>query len=550
MQLAGDRMATRRTEIGQFIFEHESGELHAPGSTNRLSPKAAGVLTELIDAGGEIVSREALHDSVWANQFVTDAQISKAITELRQAFGDSACNSQYIETLPKRGYRVLASLSDLSEAESEKTPSRPSSPGLLATIAAVCLFGIAVTFIFIAAPDYSDSAETPSEPAPSISVSDFGAANEEASEWAIAAAEDLRTALAASNLTLVSEDADYRYVLSGQVRVADDVAVITIELLDRGSGEALWRKRLSQPRDNGVIFEKAPFVSFMVQRVVSLESMRQQYAHTSEAVDAFIRSILEYLEWSLGAGGNFRVAESHALKALEHDSEFAPAHRILALWYAMRLGNALTAEDALPLAHKHVRAWLQFEPTDTFPLALINRLLDLDYRSALLNIAYLERHPTPVDSPASLAAQRCQIRLATGELPLAESACLEALAYGDGAPAEILQLLARISRIRGDSEAALRYLREAAQHESGRSVGTLEGAIVAARLSGETSQLDRAIDELLETPGVRPEAYMQFIAMAGRTGLAARLAEEAEDGLRGREPHNVWPAVLHAQSAG
>ena len=99
-------MATRRTEIGRFIFDHAPGELNASGETRRLSPKAANVLKELIKAGGEVVSRELLHDSVWANQYVTDAQVSKAITELRQAFDDTTTDSQYIETLPKRGYRL------------------------------------------------------------------------------------------------------------------------------------------------------------------------------------------------------------------------------------------------------------------------------------------------------------------------------------------------------------------------------------------------------------------------------------------------------------
>ena len=520
-------MATRRTEIGQFIFEHDSGELRTSGGVSRLSPKAAAVLSELINADGKVVNREALHDSVWANQYVTDAQVSKAITELRQAFGDTASDSRYIETLPKRGYRLLATTSELTAEEDDRRPKWRAGPKLSIALVAVCL--IAVIFALTSSEHvidlFSTDASTDSQAA-SVTVLEFTGVNAGADEWAIAVQDDVRTALSSSALKLVAQDANTRYALSGTVRIVQSDAVITIELLDQHSGTTLWRKQMAQARDDGILFEKAPFVSSMVQLAISMETAREQFADSPQAANAFIESILEYNEWALGGGGNFRVAESHAKKALEHDPHFAPAHRILAIWYALRLGNELTAAEALPLAHNHVQLWLQAEPDDTFPLALINRLLDLDYQSALLNIAHAETHPTPVVPPAMISTQRCQIRLQTGELAKAESACLEALAYGPSA--EIFHQLARISRKRGQNETALNYLHEATQHEATNSIGSLEGTIVAARLEGDTAKTEQALDQLLSTRGVQPERYMQFIAMAGRTELATELAEAAE----------------------
>ena len=264
----------------------------------------------------------------------------------------------------------------------------------------------------------------------------------------------------------------------------------------------------------------------MFERAIALESARQEYAHTPEAADAFIDSLIEYFEWMLGGGGNLRVAETHAKQALTHDPDFAPAHRMLSIWYAMRLGYELTADEALPLAHSHVRQWLKAEPDDTYPLALINRLLDLDPRSALANIDHAERHPSPNVTPALLAEQRCRIRQLTGELVMAEAACLEAVALSPNS--ETFRVLSDINRKLGRTEMALDYLRDAVRGELASSTATLVSTILAARINNDYAQAELALDQLLATRGAQPEQYMHFVALVGRTEYATELAGNAE----------------------
>ena len=93
--------------IGEFELDVVSGQLEGAKKVQRLSPRAVEVLVCLCQSAGEVVSKETFHETVWANRIVTDAQISKAINELRTAFGDYSDPRQYIETLPKRGYRLL-----------------------------------------------------------------------------------------------------------------------------------------------------------------------------------------------------------------------------------------------------------------------------------------------------------------------------------------------------------------------------------------------------------------------------------------------------------
>jgi hypothetical protein len=87
------------------------------------------VLTELARQHGRVVSRQELHDTVWPNVVVTDYTLNRCIYRLRRALDRVAGNgagsgSEFIETLPKRGYRLLADISDAA-AQDAPMPVEP-----------------------------------------------------------------------------------------------------------------------------------------------------------------------------------------------------------------------------------------------------------------------------------------------------------------------------------------------------------------------------------------------------------------------------------------
>lgn len=82
----------------------------------RLSPRAAAVLRALIACGNRPLLREEALDQVWAQSATGDEVVSKAINELRQALGDTDARARrFIETIPKRGYRLLCSIAAATE---------------------------------------------------------------------------------------------------------------------------------------------------------------------------------------------------------------------------------------------------------------------------------------------------------------------------------------------------------------------------------------------------------------------------------------------------
>ena len=96
--------------FGVFELDAKAGKLHRNGIKVKLQDQPFQVLAILLERPGEVVSREELQRRLWsADTFVDfDHSINAAIKRLRDALGDSADNPRFVETLPKRGYRLLA----------------------------------------------------------------------------------------------------------------------------------------------------------------------------------------------------------------------------------------------------------------------------------------------------------------------------------------------------------------------------------------------------------------------------------------------------------
>jgi DNA-binding winged helix-turn-helix (wHTH) protein len=91
-----------------------------------MAPKVFDVLRYLVDNCGRLVTQQELLDAVWPEAFVQPEILRKYILEIRKALGDPPNQPIFIETLPKRGYRFIAPVSE--EAAPARSPVRKSSP--------------------------------------------------------------------------------------------------------------------------------------------------------------------------------------------------------------------------------------------------------------------------------------------------------------------------------------------------------------------------------------------------------------------------------------
>lgn len=94
--------------LGDWLVQPTLNRVSQNGTSVHLRPQLVDVLVCLARSAGRPVSRHELLDRVWPNQFVADTAVARCVAELRQALGDSAQSPTLIETIPKRGYRLIA----------------------------------------------------------------------------------------------------------------------------------------------------------------------------------------------------------------------------------------------------------------------------------------------------------------------------------------------------------------------------------------------------------------------------------------------------------
>jgi len=93
----------------------------------QVTHKSMEILCLLADAGGEVLSRQYLMQKVWAGTVVNEESLTRVISDLRRALGDDRSQPRYIETIPKRGYRLLAEVVWNSPPSQSEDPSVESS---------------------------------------------------------------------------------------------------------------------------------------------------------------------------------------------------------------------------------------------------------------------------------------------------------------------------------------------------------------------------------------------------------------------------------------
>src|SRR5580765_8167336 len=96
--------------IGDWRVDPSLRTLSGVKGERHLEPKLMQVLVLLAEHAGQVVSKERLLETVWADTFVGDEVLSRSISELRRALGDDSKAPRYIQTIPKGGYRLIASV--------------------------------------------------------------------------------------------------------------------------------------------------------------------------------------------------------------------------------------------------------------------------------------------------------------------------------------------------------------------------------------------------------------------------------------------------------
>lgn len=128
-----------RFRLNGVTADLSENRIERNGRSVRITPKAGAVLRVLIEQQHRAVTREELFETVWPGLYPTDDVLTQAIGELRRALGDTAQDRDFIRTVPKVGYRLVAAVSEAPPGHTRNPFRDTRVMGLVAVLALVTL---------------------------------------------------------------------------------------------------------------------------------------------------------------------------------------------------------------------------------------------------------------------------------------------------------------------------------------------------------------------------------------------------------------------------
>lgn len=250
-------------QLGDRLVQPALNRIQTDGVETHLEPKVMAVLMCLAENAGEVVPRESLYDAVWGRTVVTDQALTNCISELRQCLGDDRAQPRFVETVPKRGYRLIAPLRPGGEAEAgdgtrragDRLPAGWRSPvGAGAVLLVVALGSI----VWWSSPGRNQSSPR------SVAVLPFENAAEEVdlNYLSLALPDEIATLLTASRELVVrpfdrgkwgqpssvARSRDAGHVVTGHYYLEDgNRLTVAIEAQEVNHERLIWRARITVP---------------------------------------------------------------------------------------------------------------------------------------------------------------------------------------------------------------------------------------------------------------------------------------------------------------
>jgi DNA-binding winged helix-turn-helix (wHTH) protein/TolB-like protein/Tfp pilus assembly protein PilF len=495
--------------IGDWYADPATHELRRGAEVTRIEPKAMEVLMLLAQHPGRVVRREELFAAVWPGVVVGDEALTQSINKLRRALGDNARSASYIETISKRGYRLIAPVRDTSAGADEAPPKTvPASPargsrfiGLV--IVVLCAVVLAVIYFNRSTPtspvERADIAEERQDSV-TVTVLPFkwlGAAPEQA-YLALGIDDALVTELSRlPGLRLVRHSstpsdapAKARYVVSGSVQREADTLRINIHLTDGDTRQQLWSERFE--RRFGELFAVQDEISRKLAQLLpgkladaAHQRHAKRYTRSLEAYDHFLQGQALFL--ARRSADNEEARKAYG-KALELDPNFARAYASLAMTHAMdyRLRPSPSAAPALARAFELAETARLIYPDIAevyWALGFVHTQSRRHEQALVALRTAIEINPSFADAYALMAGIHTYIGQPAKAIPLLRNALR---LNPDGGYLYFL-VLGRAYLLEGDIEQARLNLREA----SSRNHVDLETRLFSA--AAATAAGDRAL---------------------------------------------------------
>jgi TolB-like protein/Tfp pilus assembly protein PilF len=353
-------------EFGPFRIEQGERLLRRGTEVIPLTPKAIETLLVLASSGGRVVEKDELIQRVWPDTFVEEGGLARNISLLRRVLGDGTAGHQYIETIPRRGYRFVA---PVSEASQER-----ASAGSLAVLPLANLSNDPAQDFF--ADGMTDELISYLMKLEALRVS---------SRTSVMAYKGV-----SKPLCQIARELDARWVVEGTVLHFGGRVRITARLIDGVTEKHLWAETYEKDMRDVLALQSA--VAGDIARAIRVKVSSPEKARLAQFRPVHPEAYQDYLRgryfWNNRTTDGLKRAREYFRQAIAKDPTYAPAHSGLADAYAV-LGSTgydvMPPREAMPLAKAAAANALEIDDALAeahAALGYVTLVYDWDWRGA------------------------------------------------------------------------------------------------------------------------------------------------------------------------
>jgi len=342
--------------VGQWTVTPALDRLERDGNSATIEPTAMAVLEYLARRADQVIATEELVEAVWKGKIVGDDAVYQRIHRLRKVLEDDPHHARYIETIPRKGYRLVVPVKFPDEGGSQSWARRRSRPMLMSALALTALFAGGAYFVWQQqdVPESRPEASAQSPPPRSIAVLPFVDLSEDQDQkylgdgiaeeliHALSNVPGLKVAARTSAFRFSDKDVDIAMigaqlnvetVLEGSVRRSGDRVRITAQLVSVADGYHLWSKTFDRDAADLITIQKN-----IAMAVVEVFGTTAQNESSNTELDSASLNIAAYDYYLLGRHHQrYRTEDgleqsiSFYRRAIELDPGFARAFAGLAI---------------------------------------------------------------------------------------------------------------------------------------------------------------------------------------------------------------------------
>lgn len=419
--------------LGRWRISPSRGLVEDDTISKRLTPKAVDVLLCLVQHRRQVVTREMLMESVWQGRAVSDEPLNKCIAELRRQLNDVRGNPQFIETIPKRGYRLVADYHALTGSTDQQSTVATTTATAQSTKtlqrAALTALPIFMAIAFVGWWQFNPVGANSNVQTVAVLPFQSFSADTNKDYFAAGVHEELITALSfnpqlqvrsrtstlpfnntTQSLPDIANALGVNLIVEGSVRQEGEQVRVTAQLIEAQTDSHLWSSNYEYQLSVENIFaiQNRIATDIATSLKITLQDEKPQKLPTQNLA-AYDNFLLGKYHYRRQLPGDIALSVQYFETAVAADIQFADAWDWLAYAYnhAATQNGYLSPREAYPLARSAALRALDINPDLATALAIlgyIRAIYERDWRGGLADLRRaLELNPNDSGTVWSLA---------------------------------------------------------------------------------------------------------------------------------------------------